>query len=344
MEYSIAKNLIHKLKILIFTIIEKYQGVVLSDDGFYQKPIVVLLKPLGIGDLIMLSPLFSLLKTRYPEITVVSDYDNFSEFDDLDWYSVDEFVRSQEDGFYLFPMHCFSNLKLMRKKKLPFVGYFLTNNFNRNKPVFNGAHDHYFLKAIESLRYLGLNVDGDFDYPKIKTTPYNIPENYICISPYSNWDTRTTPIQNFISFLEKIGVSGKEMLIVGGPNSDEKEYNSKICKIMNSKGFNVTDLTGKTTFKELSYIIKNAYIFMGNDSGPSHIASVMCQRSVIFDGCVPASLRIPLNETLQEKITYFDGAFRCPSYPCYDGFNKPLCIDAQKYNCMKSSIPLTKVL
>ena len=335
MESSIAKNFIFELKIFFFNFLEKFFGKILQVDEFYQKPIVVLLKPLGIGDLIMISPIFSILLQRYSEIIVVSDYENIFENDQIKWLSVDQFMQSSVAGFYIFPMHCYANFKLFRQKSLPIVGYFLTNKFNRNGPKFDGARLHYFDKVKHISTYLGLTMNNPLFYPNLKQSDFKVPEEYICISPFSNWETRTTPPENFMQVLKKINLSMKEIVIVGGSNKDEKKYNHQFTQMLISEGYQAIDLTGCTNFKELVFVIKNAEIFMGNDSGPSHIASIMSPKTIVFDGCVPASLRMPLNPSLRKNTKFYDLAFHCPSYPCYNGFTKPHCVASEKYNCMK---------
>lgn len=337
MERSAAKDFIFRLKVIAFTALETLQAKPVKSIKVDQTPIIVLLKPLGIGDLIMISPIFSLLSKRYAEVVVVSDYDNFFETDNLRWYSVADFLRQDRTGFYIFPMHCFSNARLMRKKPLPYIGYFLTNKFNGKGAKFDGTKHHYFAKVFDIITFLKLPTGDNFDYPKLRHSDYDIPTNYVCISPFSNWATRTSSPIRFTQFLERSELGAKIIVIIGGSGDDEKRYNAEFADKLTSKGYEVSNLTGATNFQELVSVIKHADIFMGNDSGPSHIASVMGTKTIIFDGCVPASLRVPLNDELKSNISYFDGAFNCPSYPCYNGYMKPSCIAAQKYNCMDAA-------
>ena len=40
--------------------------------------------------------------------------------------------------------------------------------------------------------------------------------------------------------------------------------------------------TDKLNISEISYIIKNSKLFIGNESGPAVIASLFCKKNIIF--------------------------------------------------------------
>jgi len=67
-----------------------------------------------------------------------------------------------------------------------------------------------------------------------------------------------------------------KIFLVGG--KDEYELSNKILEAVNDN--RVINLTGKLTLAELAYLLKRSQLFIGNDSGPMHIASA-CGTKVI---------------------------------------------------------------
>ena len=67
-----------------------------------------------------------------------------------------------------------------------------------------------------------------------------------------------------------------KIFLIGG--KDEYELSNKILEAVNDN--RVINLTGKLTLAELAYLLKRSQLFIGNDSGPMHIASA-CGTKVI---------------------------------------------------------------
>lgn len=71
--------------------------------------------------------------------------------------------------------------------------------------------------------------------------------------------------------------------------------------------------TDKFNISEISYIIKNSKLFIGNESGPAVIASLYCKKNIIFlnDNVLPETSVMPFkNKRKYFKITAYHKNFR----------------------------------
>lgn len=296
---------------------------------------VVLLKPLGIGDLVMLSPLFESMSKKFRNIIIVSDHQCI--FDGLEpiWLSPKEFSKIDVKGFYVFPSPCASNLIFFLKNPKRYVGNMIRFSKYLASIDFDELKDHYFDRTKAITAPLFIEHERELSYPRIKTEFIDCPEKFACVSPYSTWETRRTSMFKFVELLNNKRGNFEQVLLVGGPGSDEIEYNKKVQDLLMRQNFDVVNLTGATSLQKLSYIISNSSIYLGNDSGPTHIAMISCDCVYLFDGCVPGETRVPKNSNLRRKITFLNKSKNCSHFPCYDGLTEPICKNHIKHQCMQ---------
>ena len=79
-------------------------------------------------------------------------------------------------------------------------------------------------------------------------------------------------------------VSNCKIILIGSDNPVEVEFNERIeMMVANSR---VDNKTGLTSLLDMTELINNAKLFIGNDSGPSHVAYVCARKSLVFFGSV----------------------------------------------------------
>jgi ADP-heptose:LPS heptosyltransferase len=89
------------------------------------------------------------------------------------------------------------------------------------------------------------------------------------LAPGSNRETNMWPIENFIEITHRWVMEGGQVLLVGGKK--EVKLGEKITKSNDqSCVFNFID---KLSLKQTYALMKTATVFVGNDSGPMHIAA-----------------------------------------------------------------------
>lgn len=326
-----------KLKYLLFQLAERLISPIFSTALPKGMPVVVLMKPLGIGDLIMLSPLITALKAKFNNIRVLSDYPCIFEGLDEVWISPQDLRDITEDTFYVFSSPCWPNFKILLRYPRPYIGNLIRYSTNLNNMNFNEFFDHYFDRTKAIFKTLKISQDSELLYLPLKYEKSVIRGEYLCLSPFCNWITRQTPPDNFISFVERTKSRFSQIIIVGSSNSKEVAYNASFEMRLRKIGYNVQNLTGRTTLKQLVGIIRDCAVYVGNDAGPTHIAMVSAKNVHVFDGCLPANLRMPKNEKLTGQIKSYGKSQFCSAYPCYNGLSEPRCKVLPKYQCMEQS-------
>ena len=98
------------------------------------------------------------------------------------------------------------------------------------------------------------------------------------IHPYAGYASKNWLDERFSELIEVLCKDYNIQAILVGSKDDKEKINNIIAK---SKTREV-NIAGKTTLSELLVLIKRADIFIGVDSGPSHIAASVERPSVIL--------------------------------------------------------------
>jgi lipopolysaccharide heptosyltransferase II len=83
---------------------------------------------------------------------------------------------------------------------------------------------------------------------------------------------RIWPIEHFGAVARILLREGANIVILGGP--DERERGARLAELSGSPD-RVLDLTGRTSIHETGAVLEACDLFLGNDSGPMHIAAAM---------------------------------------------------------------------
>ena len=306
--------------------------------------LILFQKPLGIGDLIMLSPLVLLLEETFKKhnIYIVTEYEKFIFFKKTVWIHPKALNKAvtKENSIVISPMLTFSHLKYILKSKY-FIGYFFSNklvsNFMKNDYIYSLKNEHYLKKIYPILDAFNIRYNKDhFSYPKIISIDKVSDSNHIVIAPYVNWDERQFPQSKFVLLINfLLEVSSCKIILIGSDSPVEVEFNKQIEVMISSP--RIDNQTGLTTLLGMNSLINNAKLFIGNDSGPSHIAYLTARKSLILFGSVRFEDRVPLSSKLTKNISCIDNRASCDYFPCYDGLSKPNCINKNKYSCVSNA-------
>jgi|GEM_PF-3517336 len=149
----------------------------------------------------------------------------------------------------------------------------------------------YFLKAYRYFHFLqprqfdkhkSTLIKQGFTYPIAEKylvedmkniDTFDLPSQYIVIAPGAKFSSKAWSISNYKNLAKRLIQKDYKVVIVGNANEGEawKEFSQ------------VLNLAGKTSITEMKIILKNAMLFIGNDSGPMHLAySVNTPLVVLF--------------------------------------------------------------
>ncbi|MFN3599400.1 MAG: glycosyltransferase family 9 protein [Aquificaceae bacterium] len=122
-------------------------------------------------------------------------------------------------------------------------------------------------------------------------------ENYLCIGPGARYEKKRYP------YFEKVAKSfereGYKVVFVG----DEKD--GKLCE-----GWGGINLCGKISLLDVSAVIKNSKLFLGNDSGLLHMARSVGTKALQIYGATHPTLGFALSE--KEGIYILKGLYCQP--------------------------------
>ncbi len=133
----------------------------------------------------------------------------------------------------------------------------------------------YELYAEPIRRALG--IDKPPPCPKLEPVVADIelPEDYIVIAPGAAHRTKIWPYFSDLVKLIKNNLKEIQIVAVGDKNDS---------KLVEPYKKDVIDLTGKTTIRELLFVIENSRLVISNDSAPMHIASAYNVPVIAFFG------------------------------------------------------------
>ena len=317
---------------LLFSLVRK-------DLGHPEAIYVLMLRPLGLGDLMMLSPFVLEIAARFQGIPVflVTEYVPFMDMRGVAWmppHQLDAEKRGR--GLVISPTLSWRHVKYLRGAGW-YLGYFLSShimsNFARQGASYDARREHYYLRAAEILNALDPWAPGgkECQYPAMVTEPVRglgLPESYVCLAPVANWEERQYPLERYRQIAAHLA-KHLPVVLIGGSSPAEFE----MAESLRQEG--VINLMGKTTLNQAAEVIAHAKLFIGNDSGLAHVAFLVGTPSLVVFGCVPGQLRIPLDSTLAANITALSAGNECSRFPCYDGFNRPHCVNEEPLICLR---------
>jgi heptosyltransferase-2 len=112
----------------------------------------------------------------------------------------------------------------------------------------------------------------------------------VAMHPGAGWYSRARiwPVENFAAVACGLGRShAATVVVLGGP--DEVEAASRLEKLVEGAGGGLLNLAGRTSIHETAALIERCDLFVGNDSGPMHIAAAVGTPVVAVFG--PSNIR-----------------------------------------------------
>ena len=205
-------------------------------------------------------------------------------------------------------------------------GFLLNRKYKRDK---NHSEKH-LIEEFKEVFYLAsykfdfkdikqdIFIDNKMESEVLKSFKLNKRKFNIFISPFVKYGpAKMWDIRKFNELIEvmKEKIKNSKIYIIG--TRHDLEYKLNLSK-------NVIDLRGKTTLKEIIYLIKNANLFIGNDSGIMHIADAFEIPSLILFGSTSPDWTGPLSN----KVKILKANIHCS--PCF----KKEC-RYKTYECLK---------
>jgi heptosyltransferase I len=142
--------------------------------------------------------------------------------------------------------------------------------------------------------------------------------NFIVLAPGTNWASKCWAPEKYAEVAEALHKKYDIVsVIIGGPKDRE------LAQIIKEKCDCAIDLCGKTTLKQLSYVMQKSALFLGGDTGPMHLAVSMNTPVIALFGPTDPKRNGPYGQ----KNTVIQSGSECS--PCFKRQCTPLkCMEA----------------
>ena len=147
---------------------------------------------------------------------------------------------------------------------------------------------HEVERALELVEAVGYNLpDGDDGCLRIKDTlPAVDDEPYVVVHPGASVPARTASPDHWAATVKALTANGHRVLVTGAPS--ERGLTAEVA------GSNGIDLGGRTTYRLLAAILKQAKAVVVGNTGPAHLAAAVNTPVVsLFSPVVPAAKWAP---------------------------------------------------
>jgi predicted lipopolysaccharide heptosyltransferase III len=109
----------------------------------------------------------------------------------------------------------------------------------------------------------------------------------VCLHPGAKWPPKRWPEENYGELIRRLSEAGCRTVLIGG---GDEEIAGRIMACSASRPVN---LAGRLSLLQTAALIKRSRLFIGNDSGPMHLAAAMGTPSVLFFGPVSPETTAP---------------------------------------------------
>jgi len=297
---------------------------------------ILIIRPGGIGDALLLTPAINLLRTTFSNasITVLAErrnagafslvpaidslllYDNYTDLLHLFGYKFDLIIDTEQ----------WHRMSAVIARLIPsYIKIGFDTNERRNLFTHPVAYSHGDYEAQSFINLLKpLEISAEFD----NLTPYlTIPETafaevgpllgsltapYISIFPGASVKERRWGVEKFASLVQRIAASGVSSVIIGG--KDDKDSAEAI--LGTGDGLN---LAGRTSLAGTAAVIAGSRLLVSGDSGVLHIAAGIGIPSISFFGAGIAEKWAPRGD----KHTVINRNLSCS--PCTLFGTTPAC-------------------
>jgi len=309
---------------------------------------VLFRRPLGLGDLVMLSPFVCALlqQWRRGRVTLVTEHTPFLDFGpSLQWIKPERWAPDGARTLVISPTYTLRHLSCLTRVSA-YLGYFISNVAISSfatpvQAIYEPKTEHYLSRALALLRMLDLDDAVNAFPPALEEDlppSVALPERYICVAPYSNWLERQYPMEGFVEAIDALSRT-LPVVLIGSADPSELAFVKAIAARTPAR--RVLDLSGQLSLRQSARVIRRAQLFIGNDSGPAHLACTGTPAVLSVFGCVIPETRVPLPGSTASKVSALSAGSSCDLFPCYDGYSKPRCRRA--FQCLRGTRPAAVV-
>ena len=174
-----------------------------------------------------------------------------------------------------------------------------------SKPVCGrNQNGHIVERYLDVVRELGCKVEkvvfpvaitekeADIANKLMVQAGMNMKNPYVVLAVGANWPNKRWPTNLYAELVDILYAKDIIPVVIGGGVVDAR----LVAEINEQAEIPPVDLVGKTTLKELAYIIQNAKAIVGGDTGPMHLAAGLGKTVVALMGPTDANRNGPYGQ------------------------------------------------
>ena len=137
------------------------------------------------------------------------------------------------------------------------------------------------------------------------------------------------PLKHYSKLAQLLAQKSEVKIVLIGAKEDQE-----LCQKLKEEHPFLLDLSGKTTLEQLSLLIGQANLVIGNESGPLHLTVAIGTPSIAIYGPVDPQVYGPYSKYKKHETLFHE----IPCHPCYQNFRMPPC---ENQICLKELLPKT---
>lgn len=313
---------------------------------------ILFLPPLGLGDLIMLSPAIQAVQRRFArsEVYLVTRHPDFIAFEGITPVGPEALRAAPwRLDLVISPALALGHLRYLPAAR-QWAGYFArpvlqSNCLSAAGVRYDPRNEHYVWRGIRLLRALAPE-EGErladaarqraLSYPALRAErPALYDERlrgrrFMVLNVLSRFRDGQWPMERVVEVARRALDEGlvDTVVIAGDRSRREMAWAASLAGALD--GSPCIDAAGRLSLPELAWLVQESELFLGLDSGPAHLAALLARRAVVLYVTVPPELRRPLMRLAPRRFepVYPDPP---PQRPLYGGFRPVRARTAQAY-------------
>ncbi len=302
---------------------------------------ILFLPILGIGDLVMLSPVIEALQKMFPHATVtlvtwVPHIQSFSGVNVVHYSKIS--WKTHTFDCVISPTLNIRHIPYLWRARY-WIGFFsaprIQSNCGLPRLAYDMRNEHYLWRGIRLLTAIEPTVGTEYEtlmqtshvtYPTLFTNEPALystavlgTSRYAVVGIFSKWEDRQWSYENFATVIKELYEKRQvEKIVIIGDKSEHNVHAAKrFISMLALPNSAIVNATGLCTLAETNFLIARCHVYIGLDSGPAHLAYLLAPRSVVLFVTVPPALRLPRTASSRKIATvYIDPP---PPQPLYTG-------------------------
>ncbi len=156
---------------------------------------------------------------------------------------------------------------------------------------------------------------------KLQSAGVDLHQPYAVLAPTNEFYTKRWLPERYAAIAERLIARGYQIVLTGAPTAEQ------IAQVASVQAATSQPLTALTSLSigELMAVIADATVFVGNDSGPAHLAAAVKTPLVVLFGPASSVRWRPWAESRAELVQNSFACNPCAMYTCTE-FAEPECI------------------